>query len=137
MTNLAISMLTLIFMFSLAGCALIPGQKHTPTPTELIHVHSFFSAYAFLDTNDNGQFDPSDTPIRDATLIVVLPGGTEFGDQTDDTGNAFITIPADVAYPVTLRMEAPKDSTLKPIEPSAVVLSEASGEPIQFLFSSR
>jgi hypothetical protein len=112
-------------------------EQQTPTPTVFIHVHSYFAASAFLDSNSNGQSDSADTPLRDATFIVTLPGGTEFGDQTDDTGHAFISIPASVEYPVMLRMEAPKDSGLKAIEPSTITLSEATGETLQFLFSSR
>jgi hypothetical protein len=112
-------------------------EQQTPTPAVVIHVHSYFSAYAFFDANGNGQPDSADTPVSDATFIVTLPGGTEFGDQTDDTGHAFISIPASVEYPVMLRMEAPKDSTWEAIEPSTITLSEAAGEPIQFLFSSR
>ena len=108
-----------------------------PTPTEFIHVYSAFSTYAFLDSNGNGQVDSADTPVKDATFVVALPGGTEFGDPTDDTGYAFITIPAVVEYPVTLRMEAPQDSTLKAIEPFTIKLLEPTGESIQFLFSSK
>lgn len=126
---------SLIIIF-LAGCTPTSAQTHTPPPTEFIHVHSYFSAYAFLDANSNEQPDSADMPLKDATFIVALEGGTEFGDQTDDTGYAFITIPASVEYPVTVRMEAPKDSRLKAIEPSTFTLLEPPAKTIKFLFSS-
>lgn len=126
--------LIVLLIASITGCTPISAQNHTPPPTEFIHVHSYFSAYAFLDANGNGQPDSADTPLKDATFIIALEGGTEFGDQTDNTGYAFITIPASVEYPVILRMEAPKDSTLKAIEPSTITLLEAPSETIEFLF---
>lgn len=127
----------LIFMVVMAGCAPITTQSPTSPPSEFIHVHSYFAAYAFLDTNGNGQPDSADTPLQDATFIVALEGGTEFGDQTDESGYAFISIPAGVEYPVTVRMEAPKDSSLKAVEPSTITLSGATGETVKFLFSSK
>ncbi|HSL31533.1 MAG TPA: hypothetical protein VK900_20185 [Anaerolineales bacterium] len=135
MTNIAISSLVLPLV-ALAACVPTSGQNPTPVPTEFIHVHSYFAAYAFLDTNGNGQLDSADTPIKDATFIAALQGGTEFGDETDETGYAFISIPASVEFPITLRMDAPKDSTLKAIEPTTITLSEVTGETVQFLFSS-
>ena len=137
MGNLAISRLILTFPLALAGCIPISAQNLTPTPTPFIRIHSYFSAYAFLDANGNGEVDPADTPVKDATFIVTLPGGTEFGEPTDETGYAFITIPAEVEYPVTLRMGAPQDSMLKAIEPSTITLLGPAGETIQFLFSSK
>lgn len=136
MTNLPIASLLLTFLLALTGCIPALEQTQAPTPIESIHVHTAFSASAFLDANGNGQVDSADTPIKDATFIVALPGGTEFGDQTDDAGYAFISIPAAVEYPVTLRMEAPKDSLWKAIEPSTITVPAATGETIQFLFSS-
>lgn len=107
-----------------------------PVPTEPVLVDSFFSARALIDVNANGQVDPADTPLENATFIITLQGGGEFGAQTDSSGNAFITVPSKVDYPVTIRMEAPKNSTLKPVEPSVITLNEAAGEtPTTFLFS--
>ena len=123
-------------MTVLAGCISVSTQNPTPPPTEFFHVHSYFAAYAFLDANGNGQVDSADTPLKDATFIVALQGGTEFSDQTDDTGYAFISIPAGVEYPVKVRMEAPEGSSLTIIEPSEITLSDATGESPQFLFSS-
>jgi hypothetical protein len=137
MRNLAVSRLILTFLLALAGCVPTSAQNLTPTPTPFIRIHSYFSAYAVLDANGNGKVDPADTPVKDATLIVTLPGGTEFGGPTDETGYAFITIPSDVDYPVTLRMDAPQDSTLEAIEPSTITLLEPTGETIQFLFSAK
>ncbi len=98
---------------------------------------TFFSAQALLDVNGNGQIDEADTPIPGATFIVTLSGGAEFGAQTDESGKAFVTIPARVDYPATARMEAPKDSALTVIEPSVITLKEPTGETIQFLFGKQ
>lgn len=121
---IAIFLLTL-----LAGCNL----PQTPAPTEPILVDAFFSGYAYLDVNNNGQIDSEDTPIEDATLIVTLQEGYETGGLTDDSGYAFITIPGGVEYPVTLHMEPPKDSSLKLIGPASVTYP--SDERAEFLFS--
>jgi hypothetical protein len=119
----------LILSITLVGC--------TATPTEPTLADSFFSGQAFLDANGNGQIDSEDTPVANATFIVTLQNGGEFGGQTDDTGKAFITIPASVEYPVTVRMEAPKDSALILLEPSTLTLSEQTSETVKFLFSSK
>lgn len=42
--------------------------------------------------------------------------------------------PAGIEYPVTARMEAPKDSGLIIVEPSTVTLQEPAGGTIPFLF---
>jgi hypothetical protein len=67
------------------------------------------------------------------SLLITLQGGLETGDATDEKGNAFITIPGGVDYPVTLRMEPPKDSNLKLIGPTSV--NYPSDTPAKFLFS--
>jgi len=127
MKKLAILLLLLI---TIAGCA-----AQTPTPDTRPIVDAFFSGYAYLDVNDNGEIDSEDTPIENAMLIVTLQGGFETGGLTDKTGYAFITVPGGVDYPVTLRMEAPKDSALKLIGPSSVTYP--SDEQANFLFSSK
>ena len=125
----ATAVIILILSITLVGC--------TATTTEPALADSFFSGQAFLDANGNGQIDAEDTPVANATFIVAPQNGGEFGDQTDDTGKAFITIPANVKYPITARMEAPKDSALILLEPSTLTLSEPTGETIKFLFSSK
>jgi len=127
--NLAIM---IFFLLLLAGCTLIP----TPTPTMQAIVDSFFSGYAFLDVNGNGELDSEDTPVENATFIVTLQFGGEVGALTDKTGYAFIVAPGGVDYPVTMRMEPPKDSTLKLIGPSEITHELADENP-KFLFSSK
>jgi hypothetical protein len=133
--GIRMSKLSILFLL----LAIITGCTPSPiaTPTEPILVDAFFSGEALLDANGNGQIDSEDTPIANATFIVALQGGGEFGDSTDEAGNAFVTVPGGVEYPMTVRMEAPKDSTLKLIEPSIITLSEATGEATKFLFSSK
>ncbi len=123
-----------IFLSSLlAGC----NMPFAATPTASIQpiVDAFFSGYAYLDANGNREIDPEDTPIENATLIVTFQAGFETGGNTDKTGLAFITVPGGAEYPVTLRMEAPKDSNFKLIGPSSVTFP--SDEPAKFLFSSK
>lgn len=121
-----------ILVLLMVGCNFL---SPTPTPDTRPIVDAFFSGYAYLDVNGNGEIDSEDTPIENATLIVTLQGGFETGGLTDKTGHAFITVPGGVDYPVTLRMEAPKDSNLKLIGPSSVTFP--SDEPAEFLFSSK
>ena len=107
----------------------------TPTPTVQPIVDAFFSSFAYLDVNGNGEIDSEDTPVENATLIVTLQGGLEFGGATDASGYAFLVAPGGVQYPVTLRMEPPKDSTLKLIGPASITYP--SDTPAKFLFSSK
>ena len=104
----------LILLITITSCA--PASTTTPIVQPI--VDSFFSGYAFLDVNGNGELDPEDTPVENATFIVTLQFGGEVGAFTDKTGYAFIVAPGGVDYPVTMRMEPPKDSTLKLIGPS-------------------
>lgn len=127
------TLLTLLLPVVLTGCASKPTSPVATTPTIQVLADSFFSGYAFLDVNGNSEIDSEDTPVANATFIVTLQGGAEVGDITDETGNAFITIPGGVDYPVTLHMEPPKDSTLKLIRPSSITFP--SNEPAKFLFS--
>lgn len=115
----------------LAGCNL-----PTPTPTVQAIVDSFFSGYAYLDANRNGELDVEDTPVENATFIVTLQNGAEVGGSTDKTGYAFIVAPGGVDYPVKMRMEPPKDSNLILIGPSELT-HELSDEAPKFLFSSK
>ena len=108
-----------------------------PKPAQPVLGDSFFSGQAFLDANGNGQLDPADTPLKDATFIVRLQGGGEFGGTTDGKGNAFVTIPGGVQYPVTLRMEPPKGSPLVLIGPAEIVAKDASATNAKFLFKSK
>ncbi len=120
-----------IFALSISACNAL-----SPTPTPVILADSFFSGYAFVDTNGNGQIDHADTPLKDAIFIVQLEGG-EFGALTDETGNAFVTVPAAVQYPVILLMKPPKDSTLVLVGPLNIVREKVTGDKAIFLFTSK
>lgn len=119
------------------GLVIIQALFMGCAPAEPVQSHSFFSGQALLDANGNGLIDADDTPVENATLIVTLQGGIEFGGNTDSSGNAFVTVPSMVEYPVTIRMEAPVGSSLILIEPVKVILSEVTGETTKFLFSSK
>lgn len=124
--NLIISILLTAIITS---CAPRPS-----TPTIQAIVDSFFSGYAFLDVNGNGELDSEDTPVENAAFIVTFQFGGEVGAFTDKTGYAFIVAPGGVDYPVKMRMEPPKDSTLKLIGPSEIIHDLADESP-KFLFS--
>jgi hypothetical protein len=119
----------LVSLLVLLGCT-------TATPTVQPLVDSSFSSYAFLDSNFNGQLDDEDAPLEGATFYVAIDGVKAFGATTDKNGFAFILIPSSVDYPVTLSMEAPKDSNLKIIGPSEVSFTISDESP-KFLFTSR
>lgn len=121
--------LFLILLLTLVGCA-------PATPTVQPLVDSAFSAYAFLDSNFNGQLDAEDMPIEGATFYVEINGVKAFGETTDENGYAFILIPSGVDYPVTLSMEAPKDGKLKPVGSSEISYRPADEFP-RFLFTSK
>jgi len=124
-----------IFLSSLlAGCN-IPSAT-TPTPAIQPIVDAFFSGYAYLDVNGNGELDPEDTPVENAMFIVTLQFGGEVGALTDKTGCAFIVAPGGADYPVKMRIEAPKDSNLKLIGPSEITHDLADEAP-KFLFSTK
>lgn len=125
------TLVTILVLIMIAGCAPEPA-----TPTVQAIVDSFFSGYAYLDLNGNGELDPEDTPVENATFIVTLQFGGEVGATTDKTGYAFIVAPGGVDYPVKMRMEPPKDSTLKLIGPSEITHELADENP-KFLFSSK
>jgi hypothetical protein len=120
-----------LIVTTITGCNL-----PTPTPTVQAIVDSFFSGYAYLDVNDNGELDPEDTPVENAMFIVTLQFGGEVGALTDKTGYAFIVAPGGADYPVTMRMEPPKDTPLKLIGPSEIIHELADENP-KFLFSSK
>jgi hypothetical protein len=129
----------LAFIFLLiatTGCALKPEPPATSMPTIQAIVDSFFSGYAYLDANGNGELDLEDTPVENARFIVTLQFGGEVGALTDKTGYAFIVAPGGADYPVKMRMEPPKDSTLKLIGPSEIT-HELTDESPKFLFSSK
>lgn len=121
-----------IFALGLSACNAI-----TPTPKPVIFADSFFSGYAFLDTNGNEELDSTDTPLKDAIFIVQFEGDLQFGGLTDETGNAFVTIPSAVQYPVTLFMKPPEDSGLTLLGPSSIFMQEPANEKNNFLFTSK
>ena len=124
-------MMFLISTF-LAGCTFLPAS----TPTPQAYVDSFFSGFAYLDANGNGELDSDDTPLENAIFIVTLQFGGDVSALTDETGYAFIVAPGGVEYPVKMRMEPPRDSTLRLIGPTELV-HELADETPKFLFSAK
>lgn len=137
----------LLLALLLAGCASAPSASapqppidsvpSATAPTPQLLVDSAFSAYAFVDSNFNGQLDAEDAPLEGATFYVEINGLKVFGAETDKSGNAFILVPGGVEYPVTLSMEAPPDSGLEHAGFSEVIIASPSGESPKFLFTSK
>jgi hypothetical protein len=123
--------ISLSLIFALSACT----PQKTRQPSDVI-ADSFFSGRAYLDANNNGEKDDADTPLQGATFIARDDRGAEFGALTDSQGAAFITFPGGSRYPVTLRMEHPKESPLYRVDPAEIVLQAASGDNFQFLFFS-
>jgi hypothetical protein len=123
--------ISLSLIFALSAC----NPQKTRQPSGVIP-DSFFSGQAYLDANKNGVKDEADTPLQGATFIARDDRGAEFGAVTDSQGAAFITFPGGSNYPVTLRMESPKNNVLLRVDPAKLVLQSASGDNLQFLFFS-
>ncbi|MBE7535917.1 MAG: hypothetical protein HS124_09340 [Anaerolineales bacterium] len=122
-----------ILVLFVIGCGFL-----SPTPTaQPILADSAFSGYAFLDSNFNGQLDDEDTPLEGATFYVAIDGVKAFGETTDKNGYAFILIPSSVDYPVTLSMDAPKESNLDHAGFSEVVMYSSTDPAPKFLFTSK
>ena len=117
-----------ILLLLTAGCSAPPTEPR-------VLADSAFSGTALLDANDNGQIDPSDTPIEGATFSVEWDGVKVFSETTDEKGYAYILIPGGVDDPVNVVMEAPEGRGLKPITPLTVSVS-AGISSTKFLFSS-
>lgn len=126
-----------IAFLSIVALGITACTALSPTPTPVVLADSFFSGYAFLDVNGNEELDPADRPLKDAIFIVQLEGGAQFGALTDETGNAFVTIPSAVHYPVTLLMKPPEDGGFTLIGPHSIVLQETASEKASFLFASK
>ena len=127
----------MIVFLSILSLSISACNAASPTPTPAVLADSFFSGYAFVDVNGNGQIDSADTPLKDAIFIVQIEGGAEFGGLTDESGNAFVLIPAAVTYPVTIMMKPPAESAFTLIGPPSIVLQEIASEKASFLFASK
>lgn len=123
--------ISLSLIFAISACT----PQKTRQPSDGI-ADSFFSGQAYWDANNNGELDEADTPLQGAAFIARDDRGAEFGALTDSEGAAFITFPGGSQYPVTLRMEPPKESALLGVVPAEIILKSASGDNIQFLFFS-
>jgi hypothetical protein len=114
--------------------ACTPPSNLVDGQTSEVMSDSFFSGQALLDANNNGKIDPADTPLPGATFIVRDNRGAEFGAVTDPEGKSFVTFPGGSQYPVTLRMEPPRENPHSRVKPEEAVLQKPSGETVQFLF---
>ena len=112
----------------------IPGFS---TPTPVVMSDSFFSGYAYLDRNQNGQLDETDTPLEGALISAQDARGLGTSALTDASGYAMIWWPGDSEYPVTIQARPPKDSPYTLIGVGQFTLqSNGTGGPAKFLFIS-
>ncbi len=120
------------------GALCLPACSAAPeTPSPAAIQESFFSGRAVVDTNRDGQLDAGDAPLKDATFIVQLKGGAEFGGQTNEDGDAYVTIPGPIEYPVNLVMRPPKDSVYIPVGSTTITVDRPGGGNANFLFTTK
>ena len=120
-----------VLLLWLLGCRLASSILPT-TPTPLIYVDTFFSGHSFVDSNHNGELDPTDAPLENARFTVGA-----FGATTDESGYAFVIIPGDWAEPVTARMLPPQGSSYTLIGPAQVILQSGGQTSADFLFTTQ
>ncbi len=97
----------------------------TSTPTTVL-ADSSFSGCAFLDQNNNHKIDDGDVTIAKASFSIKLSDGTGFGDQTDNTGCAYILIPGGLkqdAWPIEVRMDLPAGTFYLPEKSNTLLLA--------------
>ena len=117
----------------LTACSL----RGAPTPTPHVLADSFFFGHAYVDANGNGQLDSTDPPLEDALFTAQTATGIQVGGVSGADGTAMGWCPGGCSdYPVTLRMQPPRDSSYTLIGPDKVVLeTSASPSGADFLFA--
>lgn len=128
--NLYTILLSSLLLIGISACS------PTPTPAPIL-ADAAFSCLAYLDTNGNGEIDDTDTPVVGATFYVEYQGVKGFMDTTDETGNAYILIPGGMEYPVTVGIDAPKDSGLRVVGSATAIITPETGSTTRFLFTSK
>ena len=128
--NLYTILLCTLMLVVISACAPAP----TPQP---ILADAAFSCLAYLDVNGNGEIDDTDTPVVGATFYVEYQGVKGFMDTTDETGTAYILIPGGLEYPVTVGIDAPKDSGLRVVGSATAIITPETGSTTRFLFTSK
>ena len=128
--TLSTILLSSLLLIGISACSPAP----TPAP---ILADAAFSCQAFLDANGNGEIDDADTPVAGASFYVEYQGVKGFMDTTDETGNAYILIPGGLEYPVTVGIDAPKDSGLHVVGSAPAIITPETGSTAQFLFTSK
>jgi acetyl esterase/lipase len=91
---------------------------------------TFFSGYAYLDSNDNRELDEDDAPLQGAMFYVL-----GFRDETDARGHALVTIPGGWDKPAQASMAPPEGSGYELIGPQEVVLQQGVQNSAEFLFA--
>ena len=127
-----------LYTILLSSLLLIGVSACTPSPTPApILADAAFSCLAYLDTNGNGEIDDTDTPVAGAAFYVEYQGSKAFFDTTDETGSAYILIPGGLEYPVTVGIDAPKDSGLRIVGSATVIITPETETTARFLFTSK
>ena len=109
-----------------------------PTPSDpAILADAFFHGRAYVDANGNGKVDSDDPPLQGAYFNAADARGIDGGGFTNSEGFAMAWFPGGGAtYPVTLRMQAPNDSTYVLIGLQEVVLQFGESAIRGFLFTT-
>jgi acetyl esterase/lipase len=122
------AILAAMTMLSCQASSLLAG---TPSETPLVYADTFFSGRAFVDSNNNGEVDSSDAPLKDARFTAA-----GFGGLTDASGYAMIVIPGGWEQPVSAQMAAPEGSGFTLIGPTEAVLQSGVQNSADFLFAA-
>lgn len=109
-----------------------------PTPSDpTILADAFFHGRAYVDANGNGQVDSDDPPLQGAYFNAADARRIDSGGLTNSEGFAMAWFPGSGAtYPMTLRMQAPNDSTYVLIGLQEVVLQKGESAIPDFLFTT-
>ena len=128
--NLSTILLFILLSIGVSSCS----PSSTPAP---ILADAAFSCLAYLDVNGNGEIDDVDTPVVGAAFYVEYQGIKGFIDITDETGNAYILVPGGLEYPVTVGIDAHKDSGLRVVGSATAIITPETGPTARFLFTSK
>ncbi|MBN1535602.1 MAG: M1 family metallopeptidase [Anaerolineales bacterium] len=124
----------LIFsLMLLTGCVTNNVEDTPSAPTAIDVVDSKITGYAYLDSNNNTQFDDDDLPISGAQFTVTDAGGVTSNGFTGADGCATIEWQSERQYPLTVNMTPPQGYVV--ITSDELVLEQGSSSA-KFLFKS-
>jgi acetyl esterase/lipase len=129
MKKLPVLVILALFLLTTLACNLTTSRKSV-NPTPVILADTFFSGYAFIDTNGNGELDDGDQPLEGARFSCA-----GFGDETGTDGVAVVVIPGGWDRSVEAQMAPPSGSGYTLVSPAVVTLQSPTKTRADFLFA--